>query len=189
MKNSLKHIAFLVCICISCNSVHDNVIIDASNPNIKLNNGVVYYNNIPFSGDLITHYQNKLLKSDIEYISGKKHGFEKHWNIDSDLVVERNYLKGKKAGIHRAWWNNGNLKFEYHFNEKGEYNGSVKEWYETGQLFKAFNYENGKEKGGQKLWYEDGRIKANYEVVNSERFGLIGLKKCYQVTVGSDEIK
>ncbi len=189
MKNSLKHIAFLVCICISCNSVHDNVIIDASNPNIKLNNGVVYYNNIPFSGDLITHYQNKLLKSDIEYISGKKHGFEKHWNIDSDLVVERNYLKGKKAGIHRAWWNNGNLKFEYHFNEKGEYNGSVKEWYETGQLFKAFNYENGKEKGSQKLWYEDGRIKANYEVVNSERFGLIGLKKCYQVTVGSDEIK
>ncbi len=173
----------------SCNSVHDHVIIDASHPDIKLKNGILYYNRLPFSGGLITYFENKLFKSYIEYKNGKKHGFEKHWNVDANLIVKRYYLKGKKAGIHKAWWNNGNLKFEYHFNEKGEYDGSVKEWYETGPLFKAFNYENGKEKGSQNLWDITGKIKANYEVVNGERFGLIGLKKCYQVTVDSHEVK
>jgi antitoxin component YwqK of YwqJK toxin-antitoxin module len=52
-----------------------------------------------------------------------------------------------------------------------------------------FNYKNGKETGSQRLWKPDGSIKANYEVVNGERFGLIGLKKCYTVTVDKNEIK
>ena len=39
------------------------------------------------------------------------------------------------------------------------------------------------------MWKDDGTIKANYEVVNGERFGLIGLKKCYTVTVNEDEVK
>lgn len=172
----------------SCHSTPKHTVVNASNLSLKLDNGIIFYNNVPFSGNLITHHQNNLIKSDIEYKEGKKHGYEKHWNTKADLVVERYYFKGNKTGTHKAWWNNGNLKFEYHFNEKGEYNGSMKEWYKNGQLFKAFNYNNGKENGSQKLWYETGNIKANYEVVNGERFGLIGLKKCYQVTVGSDEV-
>ena len=51
-----------------------------------------------------------------------------------------------------------------------------------------FNYKKGKESGSQRLWKTDGSIKANYDVVNGERFGLIGLKKCYQVTVGNDTV-
>ena len=47
----------------------------------------------------------------------------------------------------------------------------------------AFHYIDGKEVGSQKLWQEDGRIKANYEVKNGERFGLIGLKKCDPVQI------
>ena len=189
MKNGLLHIVLLVSICVSCNSKHSNKIIDASNPNLKLDNGILYYKNVPFSGDLITHFENRSFKSYTEYKNGKKHGSEKYWNVDADLVVERYYFKGNKTGIHKAWWNNRNLKFEYHFNKKGEYHGNVKEWYETGQLFRVFNYENGKETGSQKLWYETGKIKANYEVIKGERFGLIGLKKCYQVTVGSNEVE
>lgn len=46
----------------------------------------------------------------------------------------------------------------------------------------SFNYENGNENGRQQLWKVDGTIKANYEVVHSERFGLIGLKKCNNVS-------
>ena len=189
MRNSLKHIVLLVLICISCNTKHNNIIIDASSPDLKLDNGILYYNDALFTGNLITHYENKLFKSDIEYKNGRKHGHEKHWNTKADLIIERHYLKGKKSGIHKGWWDNGNLRFEYHFNNKGEYHVSVKEWYESNMLFKAFNYENGKEVGSQKLWKSDGSIKANYEVVNGERFGLIGLKKCYQVTVGDIEVK
>ena len=31
------------------------------------------------------------------------------------------------------------------------------------------------------LWDLNGNIKANYEVINGERYGLIGLKKCFTV--------
>ena len=75
------------------------------------------------------------------------------------------------------------------FNEKGEFHGVVKEWYKSGQIFRDFNYAEGKELGSQRMWKNDGTLKANYEVVNGERFGLIGLKKCYTVTVDSVEVK
>ena len=47
----------------------------------------------------------------------------------------------------------------------------------------SFHYKNGKEVGSQRLWKADGSIKANYEVVGGERFGLIGLKKCYNMDI------
>jgi antitoxin component YwqK of YwqJK toxin-antitoxin module len=40
---------------------------------------------------------------------------------------------------------------------------------------------NGKEEGTQKAFKSDGRIKANYTVINGERFGLIGMKRCFTV--------
>lgn len=155
--------------------------------NLKLVNGVLNYNDTPFSGALVSYFNETNLKSKIQYRNGRKDGFEKRWNNNDVLIEERFYIKGNKSGIHKGWWGYNNPKFEYVFNNRGMYNGNVKEWYENGQLYRSFNYEEGKEVGSQRLWKIDGTIKANYEVVNGERFGLIGLKKCFQVTVGVDE--
>ena len=173
----------------SCSNEKKPLILDASHSDLVLVNGILQLNDMPFSGDLNTYYPNGDLESEVEYDAGKKHGYEKRWLTNGALYMERFYTNGFKSGTHKAWWENGSLKFEYHFNDNGEYDGSVKEWYETGQPYMSFNYENGKESGSQRLWKADGRIKANYEVVNDERFGLIGLKKCYTVTVNSDEVK
>ena len=69
----------------------------------------------------------------------------------------------------------------YVFDNNGRYNGKVEEWYVNGQKLREFNYTEGLENGKQKLWDLDGNIKANYEVINGERYGLIGLKKCFTV--------
>lgn len=147
------------------------------------------FNTIPYSGYIVANYDAKRLKSKTRYIEGKKDGLETYWYINDSIATLRYYTNGIKTKTHKAYWENGSPKFVYHFNDKGQYNGNVKEWYKTGTLFRDFNYLNGKEAGSQKLWYSDNKIKANYEVVNGERFGLIGLKKCYTVTVGSDEVK
>ena len=162
--------------------------VEVSNPFLSLNNGVLFHEKLPFSGILVSYYSEEQLKSEVHYYNGKKHGQEKKWYANKDLAEVRYYTNGNKSGTHEAWWPNGNKKFDYHFNNKGEYHGNVTEWYRAGQTFKAFNYINGKEVGSQKLWQNDGRIKGNYEVVNGERFGLIGLKKCYTVTTNSDEV-
>lgn len=156
--------------------------------NLKLVNGVLNYKGKPFSGHLVSYYEGVKPKQKVHYSNGRKNGVEKQWNIDGVLIEKRTYVKGRKSGIHQGWWDSNKLKFEYTFNNVGMYNGSVKEWYENGQLYRSFNYIEGKEIASQRLWKPDGSIKANYEVVNGERFGLIGLKKCYRVTVGSDEV-
>lgn len=173
----------------SCNSNLKPQIVDASDENLNLENGILFYNEIAFKGQLRTYYQTDILKSKIEYKDGKKHGSENQCYNNGDKQTERFYKEGFKTGIHKSWWADGKQKFEYHFNEKGEFHGLVKEWYKNGQLFRDFNYVNGKEVGSQRMWKNDGTIKANYEVVNGERFGLIGLKKCYTVTLDSDEVK
>lgn len=189
MKFKPKYIIILSVFFIACLSEEKPLVLDASNPNLILVNGVLKLDDIPFSGHLNTYYPNVQLKSEIQYYKGKKHGKEMRWFKNGDLAMERFYINGFKSGIHRAWWENGNQKFEYYFNDIGEYHGSVKEWGKTGELYMSFNYIKGKESGSQRLWKSDGTIKANYEVVNGERFGLIGLKKCYTVTTNSDDIK
>ena len=90
---------------------------------------------------------------------------------------------------HLGWWEDGTPKFEYHFNTKGAYEGKRKEWYKNGQLVRDFNYVSGKEVGSQRMWAKNGKIRANYEVKNGERFGLIGLKKCYTVNANSNVLQ
>ena len=189
MKRVYLHILLISILFNSCSRDKRFSNLDFSNDELLLINGILYYKNVPFSGNIVSNYDASKLKSETQYDKGRKHGFEKQWLYNGHLILNRYYIKGNKAGIHKAWWENGSLKFEYHFNNEGEYNGTVKEWYKSGQIFLAFNYNEGKEVGSQKMWKLDGSLRANYEVVNGERFGLIGLKKCYQVTVGSTEVK
>ena len=162
----------------------DGKTINALDKNLKLVNGILFYNETPFSGKLLDYYDAKNLKSEVTYKGGRKNGAE-----NGNILSARFYTEGFKTGIHKSWWPSGILKFEYHFNDKGEFHGTVKEWYKSGQPFRDFNYNKGKEEGKQLMWKSNGAIKANYEVIAGERFGLIGLKKCYTVTVDKDEVQ
>ena len=179
----------MLCLLQFCKQSTQKLILQDTNTELKLVNGVLLFKDDPFSGVIESYYNSETIKSTINYHQGKKQGLEIIWHINDSLGSKRFYDMGLKVGIHKGWWQNGNPKFVYHFNDNGEYHGNIKEWYESGILFRDFNYLNGKEAGSQKMMYDTGKIKANYEVVNGERFGLIGLKKCYQVTVGSDEVK
>jgi antitoxin component YwqK of YwqJK toxin-antitoxin module len=186
---NIKLILFSLFLFTSCNLIDQDVVLESLDINLVLVNGVLTWNEKPFTGKLIERFSLQGVKSEIMYVEGKKHGYEKHWFENGDLAMERYYANGFKTGVHKAYWEDGIPKFKYHFNDKGEFHGSVKEWYKTGNAFMSFNYINGKEEGSQKLWKMDSNIKANYEVIHGERFGLIGLKKCYNVTVGSDEVE
>lgn len=161
----------------SCESNKESAL-SIDDPRLKLNNGQLYLNQDLFQGHLISRYDTDSLKSKVYYALGRKQGIEQFWFKSGSLAIEREYSKGVKIGVHKAWWENGNPKFEYHFGLKGAYHGSVLEWYENGEPNKKFNYSHGKEAGRQTMRGVDGKIKANYDVVNGERFGLVGLKKC-----------
>ncbi len=186
----MRILVFILCASIwllSCE--RESLIVDKSSNELQLNNGVLLYQGLPFNGILVSSYDSLTFKMKLAYKEGRKDGYEKQWYPNGKIAQSRTYSKGIKVGNHLGWWEDGSEKFYYNFNEKGEFEGSRKEWYQNGQLIRDFNYSKGKEVGSQRMWTETGKIRANYEVKNGERFGLIGLKKCYTVNVNSNELK
>jgi antitoxin component YwqK of YwqJK toxin-antitoxin module len=165
------------------------LVIETNDTGLQLDNGILLYNESPFNGLLVARYANASIKSQLQYKEGRKDGYEKKWYSNGQLSQQRSYSKGFKVNNHLGWWPNGTPKFEYTFNGLGAYEGSRKEWYSNGALMLHFNYVDGKEIGNQKMWNDSGKIKANYDVVGGERFGLIGLKKCYTVNKESYALK
>lgn len=167
----------------------EELVMDKTSTELELVNGVLYYQKNIFNGLLVSRYDDASFKMKLQYVNGRKDGYEKQWHLNGELSQSRLYSHGIKIGNHLGWWEDGTQKFDYHYNEKGEYNGNRKEWYKNGQLVRDFNYSNGKEIGSQRMWTDSGKIRANYEVKNGERFGLIGLKKCYTVNTDSNELQ
>ncbi len=153
----------------------------------SLVNGVLLYQDKPYSGIVNELYSDRNFKTKSEYLEGERSGYYKGWYSDGSKQFDRYYKKGLKVGIHIGWYKNNQKMFEFHFNDSGEYNGSVKEWYVNGILSSSFNYTNGIEEGSQQMWQPNGKIRANYVARNGERFGLIGLKKCYSVNTKNEE--
>ncbi|CAZ97394.1 hypothetical protein Q4603_20625 [Zobellia galactanivorans] len=184
----VQAILFCLYFCLfSCS--REDLVVDKASAELELVNGVLYYQGKPFNGLLVSKYDASTFKMKSEYVEGRKQGYEKQWYPNGQLSQSRMYSEGIKTGKHLAWWEDGTPKFIYRFNEKGEYDGNRKEWYRNGNLILDFNYSNGKEAGSQRMWTDNGKIRANYTVKNGDRFGLIGLKKCYNVNADLNELQ
>ena len=171
----------------SCTSMPERL--DANDAQLQLEQGVLYYKNVPYTGILITTVEQNKLVSEKPYVKGRLNGVWKQWYADGRQKEVRPYIEGIKIGVHSGWWPNGNRKFNYQLDNSGRYNGAVKEWFLNGQLFKSFNYKKGKEEGRQQMFNVDGKVRANFFTINGERFGKIGVKKCYEVTANNATIK
>ena len=75
-----------------------------------------------------------------------------------------------------AFERDGQLLYEYNYNENGEYNGQQLEYYDNGNLKLKAEYINGVPNGIQKSYYEDGSIKTEIEYKNG---WLSGMKYLY----------
>lgn len=179
----MKSVAYiLILLLFACNK--PNQVLKADTEGLVQKNGILYYKEIAYTGKMLTFYpESTLLKSEKQYVDGLLDGKVKSWHVNRMLKSMRFYSKGLKTGKHNGWWENGNKKFTYEFNARGQYHGAVTEWFENGTFYKKFNYSNGKEDGAQQLFYQNGNLRANYVVVQGERFGLIGLKKCNAVSL------
>lgn len=183
----LLFIALFFCLS-SCESKKEaHLVLFKNNKELQLVNGVLVYNKLPFTGTLKSFDKVNETNNITSYVFGKKEGEERKLYLNDSLAELRFYKAGLKVGVHKAWRKNGQQKFEYPYNNQGTYHGIMKEWYANGQLVKEFNYVDGKESGAQKMWLSNGNIRANYTVVNGERFGLIGLKKCYSLKTNDEK--
>lgn len=149
----------------------------SSDKNFTLNQDTIYYKDKKYSGFVYTLYNVKDTMQIAGFLNGLEEGIQKKWHSNKQIASIRDYRAGKKIGKHLGFWENGQLQFEFYF-EDGEHHGVAKEWYQNGQPYRTFHYVHGYEQGSQKMWWENGIIRANYVVRNGRRYGLIGLKLC-----------
>jgi len=149
-------------------------------------NGMVYYQNKPFTGIVITKYANDSLATSIDIVDGKREGHYQKWFPDGKLSYQASYSKGKQEGTAYSWWRNGHLRSESNF-IKGVPNGTQFQYYKSGAMFKRLQLVNGKEEGMQQSWRENGKIYNNYEAKNGRIFGLKRSKLCY--TLDDEEVQ
>jgi antitoxin component YwqK of YwqJK toxin-antitoxin module len=154
--------------------------------NLKLLNGVYYFNKKPYDGYIKSYYPSDTLKTIASYLQGKQHGTTKTFFPNGKLASERNYRHGMAYGRHVGFWENGNMKFDFiYFNDRRH--GIQKHWYESGSQYYALNFSNDKEDGMQKAWRENGKLYINYEVKDGIRYGLQKSALCY--TLKDEQLK
>jgi antitoxin component YwqK of YwqJK toxin-antitoxin module len=159
-----------------------------SDTSFVYNQGVLYYQQKPFSGWQYSVYSNGDMAKVIPFYDGREEGYVKNWYPNRMLAEQRFFIKGRKEGKHQAWWENGQPKFVYQFNND-EHEGVQRVWAANGVLVQQFNYLKGHEEGQQQMWFEDGSLRSNYVVKNGRRFGLPGVKSCVSAMKNNTYIK
>ncbi|WP_323787984.1 toxin-antitoxin system YwqK family antitoxin [Psychroserpens sp.] len=155
-------------------------IVNKSALELKSNLGLMYYQNQPFNGTSVTHYNGIVKAESIQYSHGKRHGLYQKWFPNGALSFEAHYVNGLQEGKAKSWWKNGNLRSEANY-KGGIVNGIQKQWYKSGAKFKEMSIVNGQEEGLQKAWRENGKIYNNYEAKNGRIFGLKRASLCYEL--------
>lgn len=137
-------------------------------------NGVLYFNNIPHSGNFIDYFyngkkeregvlkhgtleglqkgysQNGTLVVEREYKGGIPHGIEKHYYPDGILKQKGVFSDGKEIGVWEMYYPNGQVKQKSIFN-KGVMDGESVAYYSTGKILATEVAKNGKLKSDKKL--------------------------------------
>lgn len=158
-------------------------------PDINLNKGEVRYDNMtstftrndrPFSGYMISLYENGTLKEKIGIFNGKKQNTSSYWFSNGKLKQIATYDKGKLHGEKKLWSNDSIYTVIAYLNYySGKAHGEQKQWYKTGELYKKLNLNKGKEEGIQQAFRKNGDLYANYEAKNGRIFGLKKSALCY----------
>ena len=92
--------------------------------------GLVYYQNKPFTGTSISHYSNQQKAALIQYVAGKKNGLYLKWYENGTVSFEANYISGKLNGASKTWWRNGQLRSVGTY-ENGIVHGTQTQWYKV----------------------------------------------------------
>jgi len=176
-------IIILLIVCSACehrpmqSHVIPAVWVPAADNSFHQQQGVLLYNQQPFSGYQYTLFLNGDTAMITPFSNGRISGIAKQWHEHKQLKEVRLFENGQKTGEHRGWWPNGQLQFVYHFNND-VFEGTVQEWFANGQLFRKMYYIQGHENGLQQIWQPNGVVFANYEVRNGRNYGLTGTMHC-----------
>ena len=167
----------------------DTIYVSIEIPKLSVDKAQISYDNItskfsmnnqPFSGYIVSFYQDSMLKEKIGIYNGKKQNKATYWFPNGKLKEVSNYSRGKLHGEKKLWSNKPSHMLIASLNYySGKATGEQKQWYKTGELYKKLNLNMGKEEGIQQAFRKNGDLYANYEAKNGRIFGEKKTALCY----------
>lgn len=141
MKKSLVLLS-LVILLFGCGGMKE---VDISKKEEK--NGIVYVENQkkPFTGKIISKYENGQIKMESQYKDGKLEGTVKEYYEDGQVHNEWNYKDNHLDGEQRKYYENGQLSTEKYYKDN-KVEGIFKEYYEDGKIKSETEYKKGKKR-------------------------------------------
>jgi len=157
----MKKLLSILSVCLVFVSYSQNKVLSNSLEWNK-DNGIISYNNEPFTGVMITLYPTSGLYSEESFKDGVKNGLHRGYYENGHLAVEMNFKQGVYHGLARRWFENGQLEELGTFKD-GEWDGLFQAWYDNGHLSNQCTFKDGKIDGIRLSWNADVIIEENYK--------------------------
>jgi antitoxin component YwqK of YwqJK toxin-antitoxin module len=152
-------------------------VIDTNDQALAAKNGLVVYQDKPFTGIVRSRIPALQEIELTEYRLGIQHGVTRKLTDDGKLLAEWPYVAGAKHGAHKTWDREGRLRTYATF-RMGNYVGESWAWFPDG---KTADYQKYSEKGEllvARRWRPTGQIYMNQVFKNGAAIGMPGSKLC-----------
>ncbi|MFH2036781.1 MAG: hypothetical protein ABIJ45_10295, partial [Candidatus Zixiibacteriota bacterium] len=101
------------------------------------------------------------------------YGLSRSWNSEGQLISERCFLNGHLIKSYKEWYNNGQIRAEINYNDKGWKDGKFTYWDENGNIIDSGTYIHGL----RNTYFKSGQIKSidQYYEINRETIDFMNL--------------
>ncbi len=103
------------------------------------------------AGQVIEEYE-------MDKIRKLKHGYEKTFYTNGQLMIARNYALGQAEGKEVSYYETGQIQSEV-FNQQNRRNGAFRHYHPNGKLAQEGVYKNDGIEGVLKVYYDTGSLK------------------------------
>jgi antitoxin component YwqK of YwqJK toxin-antitoxin module len=121
----------------------------------------------PFSGFMVEHYTDGVLRSRSAVTNGLLHGLSQGWHTNGQLQVSEYFKAGVSHGLRTKWYANGTKLSEATIVE-GVLSGPFRRWHENGTLAEEVEMRNGQPDGIANAYLPDGRLKTQVRLENGK---------------------
>jgi antitoxin component YwqK of YwqJK toxin-antitoxin module len=112
----------------------------------------------PFSGLMLEHSADGVLRSRSSVSNGLLHGISEGWHTNGQLQVTEHFKDGVSHGLRTKWYSSGARLSEGEIVE-GRFHGTFRRWSESGALLEQVEFVAGQPHGVAMAYYESGFVK------------------------------
>lgn len=113
----------------------------------------------PFSGTMVEHYPDGVLRSRSAVVDGLLHGVSEGWYTNAQLQVAEHFQRGVSHGLRTKWYPDGAKQSEAQIAD-GKLNGTFRRWHENGALSEQAEFVAGQPEGISLAYFQSGSLKA-----------------------------